>query len=95
VFIGIIVGAYTYKDAKRRGMNKVLWPIISFAIPIGGFLFYYALRNPLPDEGKKEPIVIQREVIKEREIVKVKCPYCGAEVPAGAKFCPNCGAKIV
>jgi len=23
-----------------------------------------------------------------------KCPNCGAEVPAGAKFCGSCGAKI-
>ncbi|MBQ7063895.1 MAG: SPFH domain-containing protein [Firmicutes bacterium] len=25
----------------------------------------------------------------------VKCPNCGAEVPAGAKFCLECGSKIV
>jgi membrane protease subunit (stomatin/prohibitin family) len=24
-----------------------------------------------------------------------KCPKCGANVPSGAKFCPECGEKIV
>jgi DNA-directed RNA polymerase subunit RPC12/RpoP len=24
----------------------------------------------------------------------VKCPYCGAEIPKEAKFCPNCGYKL-
>ena len=23
-----------------------------------------------------------------------KCPGCGAEVPAGGKFCPDCGHKL-
>ncbi len=25
---------------------------------------------------------------------KFYCPYCGAEVPLNAKFCPNCGKKL-
>jgi uncharacterized OB-fold protein len=24
----------------------------------------------------------------------VNCPRCGAELPAGAKYCPNCGAPV-
>lgn len=24
----------------------------------------------------------------------IKCPNCGAEVPAGSKFCPECGEKV-
>ena len=23
-----------------------------------------------------------------------KCPYCDSEIPAGSKFCGNCGAKL-
>jgi len=36
------------------------------------------------------PIV--KEIIKE--IVKVKCPYCGALVDQGIDRCPNCGAPL-
>ena len=94
-FLGIIFAGYAYKDAKRRGMNRFIWPVISLIIPIGGFLFYYAVRKPLPGEGeKKKPFVIQREVIKEREIVKVKCPYCGALIDQGLDTCPHCGAPL-
>ena len=93
-FLGIIFAGYAYKDAKRREMNRILWAIISFAIPIGGFLFYYAVRTPLPDEDKKKPLIIQREVIKEREIVKIKCPYCGALIDQGLDKCPHCGAPL-
>ncbi|MEM3618621.1 MAG: zinc-ribbon domain-containing protein, partial [Candidatus Bathyarchaeia archaeon] len=24
----------------------------------------------------------------------VKCPKCGSEIQAGARFCPNCGEKL-
>lgn len=27
--------------------------------------------------------------------MKVKCSYCGSEVDSSAKYCPNCGSKIV
>ncbi len=32
--------------------------------------------------------------IKDKE-AQIKCPSCGHEVKKGAKFCPECGAKIV
>ncbi|MEM4596040.1 MAG: zinc ribbon domain-containing protein [Desulfurococcaceae archaeon] len=32
------------------------------------------------------------EIIEEEE---VKCPYCNAEIPKSAKFCPNCGAYLL
>lgn len=37
--------------------------------------------------------VLQRE-IHEREIVKVKCRFCGALNPDGAKNCGSCGAIL-
>jgi membrane protease subunit (stomatin/prohibitin family) len=24
----------------------------------------------------------------------VECPYCHAEIPAGSRFCPNCGRQL-
>ena len=96
-FIGIVFAGYAYKDSRRRGMNRILWPIISFLIPIGGILFYFAVRKPLPGEEKKEksPLVVERQVIKEKEVIKVKCPYCGALVDQGVEKCPNCGAPLM
>jgi ribosomal protein L40E len=39
------------------------------------------------------PTVLQSE-IREREIVKVKCRYCGALNPDGARNCGSCGAVL-
>lgn len=38
------------------------------------------------------PSAREREVIT-KEVVMIKCSYCGALMPQTATFCPNCGAK--
>ncbi len=44
-------------------------------------------------QASSSPAVVQTEV-REREIVKVKCHYCGALNPDGATNCGSCGAKL-
>ena len=29
-----------------------------------------------------------------KEVINMKCPYCGAEIPDNSKFCPICGQAI-
>jgi hypothetical protein len=43
--------------------------------------------SSLPDQ----PEVREREII--REIVKIKCPYCGQLYDQKEDKCPNCGAR--
>jgi hypothetical protein len=38
------------------------------------------------------PLTKEKEVII-KEIVMVKCEYCGSLMPQTATFCPNCGAR--
>jgi hypothetical protein len=38
-----------------------------------------------------QPIQQKQE---EKKPETVKCPYCGAEVPLGSKFCSNCGYRL-
>jgi DNA-directed RNA polymerase subunit RPC12/RpoP len=38
-----------------------------------------------------QPIQQKQE---EKKPETVKCPNCGAEVPLGSKFCPNCGYRL-
>jgi hypothetical protein len=38
-----------------------------------------------------QPQVREREII--REIVKIKCPYCGQLYDQNEDKCPNCGAR--
>jgi len=38
--------------------------------------------------------VIEREKIIIKEIVKIKCSYCGALVESTQSYCHNCGANM-
>ena len=41
------------------------------------------------------PTIIQKETVIQREVVKVRCQYCGAlNDLATARFCASCGAPI-
>ncbi len=42
--------------------------------------------------GSQAQVIKEKEIIKE--IVKVKCPYCGALIDQGADKCPHCGAPL-
>lgn len=39
------------------------------------------------------PVVTKEKEVITKEVVMVKCDYCGALMPQTATFCPNCGAK--
>lgn len=40
------------------------------------------------------PPISERVIIKEREIVKVRCLYCGILADVTLNKCPNCGARL-
>lgn len=42
--------------------------------------------EPAPEAPKAEPVA--------EAPATNKCPYCDSELPAGAKFCGSCGAKL-
>jgi len=48
---------------------------------------------PAPSQTPQQPQVKEKEVII-REIVKVKCRYCGTLVDSTLSRCPNCGSPL-
>ena len=45
ILVGAVVGFLVYKDAKTRGMNAVLWGILSFLLfPIVPIIYLFARR---------------------------------------------------
>ena len=63
----------------------------------------YMCLKELPPEGGSSEVVWETAGIKETItslLKKVKfslrptCPYCGARIQRGSKFCPKCGAKL-
>jgi len=45
-----------------------------------------------PPQPQQPAVYKEKEIIKE--IVKVRCPYCGALVEQGVSRCPHCGAAL-
>jgi DNA-directed RNA polymerase subunit RPC12/RpoP len=41
--------------------------------------------------SQHSPPVTEREII--REVIKIRCPYCGTLYDENVNSCPNCGAK--
>lgn len=67
-----------------------------------GQAYYEKHQNDTANEEQQkidEINVLQAEIFQCREKIKqikgvVKCPSCGADVPANAAFCNACGAKV-
>ena len=50
-FLGayVLLVGYVFGDARRRGMNYVLWTLLSIFIPNAiGIILYFILRDPVP-----------------------------------------------
>lgn len=63
--------------------------IVSFVLKIIGVFDSRSSRvNSSSSQG--QPEVMEKEVI--REVVKIKCPYCGQLYDQTEDKCPNCGA---
>jgi RNA polymerase subunit RPABC4/transcription elongation factor Spt4 len=80
----ILLIGYVYADAKRRGMNAVLWTLLVILLPkLLGFVVYFMLRKPLlaPCPNCRWPIGSEFAY----------CPKCGFAL---APACANCGRAI-
>jgi Na+-transporting methylmalonyl-CoA/oxaloacetate decarboxylase gamma subunit len=77
IFIGIIVVVIVAVSRKRRSLPKHTYPQVPIA-------------PPQIDLTPKQQPPVQQVVIKE--VVKVKCKYCGALIDSTVQACPFCGA---
>lgn len=83
--VPVIIGVYVYRDAKRRGMNEILWALAAALVPsFIGLLIYLIVRGNYSDLRcpRCETPVTEQYVV---------CPNCGARLrPA----CPNCATPV-
>ena len=85
IIVPFVIGFYVYRDARRRGMNALLWALVAAAAPalIGLIVYllvrgdYSNLRCPNCDALVKEQFVV--------------CPKCGTKLRAS---CPNCATPV-
>jgi DNA-directed RNA polymerase subunit RPC12/RpoP len=85
-------------DGMFPEFDVMFWAIFIFSIIfMVVFLIVFVYRavkgGKLLDQAMSEnqSTVKEKEII--REIVKIRCPYCGGLYDENMDKCPNCGAK--
>lgn len=73
-----------YTAYKQKQIIDAAWTWVNQYIMSGGQTGAIAPVSPMPSEPAPTPAA-----------ATAKCPACGANVRAGAKFCDSCGAKLV
>lgn len=104
LFMGILVVAYlafvgyVNRDAKRRGMSRVLWTCIAAFIPNAlGIIIYFVLRQPLRSACPQCGSFVQSEFNFCPQCnykLSVGCPHCQRAVSPGDVYCPYCGTSL-
>lgn len=94
-----VIGIYVYRDAKRRGMNGVLWTLIAVLAPsFIGFLIYLLVRGNYTDLKcpRCDAPVTEQYVVCPRCGTKLQptCPSCSAPVEPDWKLCPKCARPL-
>ena len=97
IFLAIIIlmVGYVNADAKRRGMNSLLWTLLVIFIPKAlGFLAYFLLRKPLlmpcPTCGAEVGSDF-RYCPKCGHALTPTCSHCGRSISGDYVCCPYCG----
>ena len=99
IIIPFVIGTYVYRDAKRRGMNAVLWCLIAALVPslIGLIIYmlvrgnYSDLRCPSCNTPVQEQFVICPNCGNK---LRPSCPNCAMPVEEDWKMCPRCTTPL-
>ena len=97
--VPLLLGIYTYRDAKSRGMNAILWALVAVLAPTFlGFLIYLLVRGsysnltcPNCGTSVRETYVVCPQCGAK---LKASCTNCGSPVEAGWKVCPQCAEPL-
>ena len=96
-FFLLLVG-YVNRDAKRRGMNHVLWTVLVLVIPNAiGYILYFVLRQPIVGTCPNCGATVRASFNfcpNCRFNVRPACPQCHRTIELGTTFCPYCSAEL-
>jgi len=98
LFFAIGIGIYVYHDARKRGMEPILWTLVVILVPYFiGLIIYLATRKPLkstcPSCGATAPWEASFCPSCGRAICR-SCPKCQGAIQNGARFCHACGTEL-
>ncbi|MGV9172972.1 MAG: zinc-ribbon domain-containing protein [Promethearchaeia archaeon] len=104
--VNVAIGAWIYKDAKKRNMdNPELWLIIVLVGGCIGCIVYLIVREPKPKDQVNPNITaptnqmpIQQPANQESLQAQTShiryCPQCGSKLEGNTKFCNQCGYEL-
>jgi RNA polymerase subunit RPABC4/transcription elongation factor Spt4 len=94
----VLLIAYIGADAKRRGMNPVLWELVAFLVPyLIGIALYFVVREPLPFNCPRcgRTLTAQFNFCPACQFnLRPSCPQCRGTLHPGDRFCPHCGFTL-
>jgi hypothetical protein len=94
----ILLVGYVWADAKRRGMNAVLWVLLAIFIPnLIGVILYFILREPLPTPCPSCRAPVGKDLAccaSCGTTVRPACPECHRPSEIGWTHCGHCGALL-
>jgi hypothetical protein len=98
IFVAIGIGLYVYRDARRRGMEPLLWTLMAVFVPyLLGLIIYLIARHPLlaacSSCGARIPEKASFCPSCGRPLAR-SCARCQASLQNGARFCHACGQEV-
>ena len=92
----LLIG-YVTRDAKRRGMNPLVWllVLISLLMTGVGFIVYFLFRSPITTKCSRCSANLSPDdnfCPKCRYQIKPVCVHCNRALRPTDSFCANCGA---
>jgi hypothetical protein len=94
----VLLVGYVYGDARRRGMNQVMWTLLAIFIPSAvGVILYFILRDPIPVPCPSCATPARKGhayCANCGAAVRAACPQCRQPVEAGWRNCARCGAAL-
>lgn len=98
IAIYVLLLGYVWGDARRRGMNHVMWTLLALFIPSAvGIILYFILREPVPIPCPSCATPARKGhayCAHCGTAVRAACPHCRQPVEAGWRNCAGCGQAL-
>jgi len=93
--MGLFLTLYlSWSQASVNSSAPLAWTGITLIVAGIAFLIVGVRAAAKARETLRTTPTVIKETIKEREIVYIRCRYCGAKVPETEKECHKCGATL-
>ena len=98
VGVFVLLLGYVWGDARRRGMNHVMWTLLALFIPYAvGLILYFILRDPVPVPCPSCAAPARKGhafCASCGAAVRAACPQCRQPVEGAWRNCASCGQSL-